>query len=127
MWPALRKKEIANCFPRERVSARCCIIYRNQLLLHHDGVEGINEAKEWIGSIVSVAETELPPLGADEYYYYQVVGLDVFDTQGSRVGTIMRIWSTPGGDLYVVQGEAKEYLIPVAKEIIEGRRGQVFC
>ena len=30
-----------------------------------------------------------------------------------------RLWSTPGGDLYVVQGEAKEYLIPVTKEIVE--------
>jgi 16S rRNA processing protein RimM len=84
-----------------------------------EGVHGINEAQKWIGSILSVAETELPPLQTDEYYYYQVVGLDVFDTHGTRIGTIARIWPTPGGDLYVVQGEAKEYLIPVTKEIIE--------
>jgi 16S rRNA processing protein RimM len=84
-----------------------------------EGVDGINEAEKWIGSILSVAETALPPLDADEYYYYQVVGLEVFDTHGHRVGTIARLLSTPSGDLYVVQGEAKEYLIPVTKEIIE--------
>jgi ribosomal 30S subunit maturation factor RimM len=27
--------------------------------------------------------------------------------------------STPSGDLYVVQGEVKEHLIPVTKEIVE--------
>ena len=93
--------------------------HKNQLLVRLDGAEGINEAIQWIGSIVSVAETELPPLGADEYYYYQVVGLEVFDTRGERIGIIERIWSKPGGDLYVVQGEAKEHLIPAVKEVIE--------
>ncbi len=93
--------------------------HKNQLLVRLEGVDGINEAEKWIGSILSVAETALPPLDADEYYYYQVVGLEVFDTHGHRVGTIVRLLSTPGGDLYVVQGEAKEYLIPVTKKIVE--------
>ncbi len=93
--------------------------HKNQLLVRFEGVDEINEAEKWIGSILSVAETTLPQLGADEYYYYQVVGLDVFDANGNRVGTIARLLSTPGGDLYVVQGEAKEYLIPVTKEIVE--------
>jgi 16S rRNA processing protein RimM len=93
--------------------------HKNQLLVQLEGVAEINAAKKWIGSIVSVAEAELQPLGADEYYYYQVVGLEVFDTKGDRIGTIVRIASTPAGDLYVVEGEAKEYLIPVTKEVIE--------
>jgi 16S rRNA processing protein RimM len=93
--------------------------HKNQLLVRLEGVDGINEAEKWIGSILSVVETALPPLGADEYYYYQVVGLEVFDAHGNRVGTIARLLSTPGGDLYVIQGEAKEYLIPVTKEIVE--------
>jgi 16S rRNA processing protein RimM len=87
--------------------------------LRLEGVDGIDEAKKWIGWAVSIAETELPPLQTDEYYYYQVVGLDVFDARGARIGTITRLWPTPGGDLYVVSGETKEYLIPVTKEIIQ--------
>ena len=93
--------------------------HKKQLLVRLEGEEGINAAKKWIGSTVFVAEARLPALAPGEYYYYQAVGLEVFDTQGTRLGTITRLWSTPGGDLYVVQGEAKEYLIPVVKEIIE--------
>ena len=63
-------------------------------------------------------EADLPPLGDNEYYYYQVVGLEVFDTKGARIGTIARLWPTAGGDLYVVEDGAKEYLIPVVKEIV---------
>jgi 16S rRNA processing protein RimM len=93
--------------------------HKNQLLVRLEGVDGINQAEKWIGSIVSVAEMDLPALGADEYYYYQVVGLEVFDTQGNRVGKITRFMSTLGGDLYVVEGEGKEHWIPATKEIVE--------
>ncbi len=89
------------------------------MLIRLAGVEEINQAQKWIGWIVSVAETDLPPLQDDEYYYYQVVGLEVFTTGGKFLGKIARITPTPGGDLYVVESEAKEYLIPVTKEIIQ--------
>ena len=93
--------------------------HKKQLLIRLEGMEEINAAKKWIGSILTVAETALPALKPDEYFYYQVVGLEVFDTKGNHVGKITRLLSTPGGDLYVVQGEAKEFLIPVTKEIVE--------
>lgn len=92
--------------------------HKNQLLVRLQRIDNINEAKKWIGAIVSVPEADLPPLGENEYYYYQVVGLEVFDTKGARIGTIARLWPTAGGDLYVVQDGEKEYLIPVVKEII---------
>ncbi len=93
--------------------------HKRHFLLHIRGIDGINEAEQWVGSILSVAEEALQPLGPGEYYYYQMVGLDVYDTQGEWIGIITRIWSKEGGDLYVVTGAHKEYLIPAAKEIIE--------
>jgi 16S rRNA processing protein RimM len=84
-----------------------------------DGVAGIDEAKKWIGATLSITEAGLPPLAPNEYYYYQAVGLEVFDINGARIGVVERIWPKPGGDLYVVKGETKEYLIPIVKEIIE--------
>ncbi|MFQ5902266.1 MAG: ribosome maturation factor RimM, partial [Candidatus Binatia bacterium] len=61
----------------------------------------------------------LQPLRPGEYYYYQVIGFDVFDIQGGWVGIITGIWPKKGGDLYVVTGTSKEYLIPAVKEVIE--------
>ena len=93
--------------------------HKGQLLLRLRGIGGINEAEQWVGSLLSVAEAGLQPLGPGEYYYYQAVGLDVYDTQGQWVGILTRIWSKEGGDLYVVTGPRKEYLIPAVKEIVE--------
>ncbi|MFQ5681879.1 MAG: ribosome maturation factor RimM [Candidatus Binatia bacterium] len=93
--------------------------YKRHFLVKLQGINGINEAQRWIGSVLSVAEERLQPLKPGEYYYYQVIGLDVFDTQGKWIGMLTRIWSKEGGDLYVVTGTSKEYLIPAAKEIVE--------
>ena len=93
--------------------------HKGQLLVKFRGVNGIAEAEKWIGSVVCIAEDALPVLGSGEYYHYQVIGLEVFDLQGERIGVVTRTWSTAAGELYIVQGANKEYLVPAVKEIIE--------
>jgi 16S rRNA processing protein RimM len=93
--------------------------HQGRFLIKLRNIDCINEAERWIGSKVSVAEEALQLLGPHEYYHYQVVGFDVFDLRGKRVGTVERVWSTAAGELYVVAGEAKEHLIPAVKEIVE--------
>jgi 16S rRNA processing protein RimM len=90
-----------------------------QILLKLAGVDSIESARDFVGSTISVMEDQLEALAAGEYYHYQVVGLDVFDAIGTRVGVITGIWSTAGGEIYVVQGIDKEHLVPAVKEIIE--------
>ena len=93
--------------------------HKNQLLVKFRAVNGISEAEKWRGSVLSVSETALPNLEGGEYYHYQTIGLEVFDLRGERIGVVTRTWATPAGELYVVQGQDKEYLIPAVKEIIE--------
>jgi 16S rRNA processing protein RimM len=93
--------------------------YKGQLLVKLSSVDQIDAAAKWVGSILYVAEQSLDSLSAGEYYHYQVIGLEVFDTKGERIGVVARTWSTPGGELYIVNGASKEYLIPAVKEIIE--------
>lgn len=93
--------------------------HRGQLLVKLREIAGIDEAKKWIGWTVSAPEANLPALAPGEYYNYQAVGLEVFDLNGNRIGTVARTWSTAGGELYVVQGLEREHLIPAVKDIIE--------
>jgi 16S rRNA processing protein RimM len=93
--------------------------YRDQFLVKLSDIDRIDDAALWVGSILYLAESDLDSLPAGEYYHYQVVGLEVFDMKGERIGVIARTWSTPGGELYVVKGALKEHLIPAVKEIIE--------
>lgn len=92
---------------------------RNQFLLKLSRLDRIEAAAQWVGSVLSVAEQALASLSSGEYYHYQVIGLEVFDTAGRRIGIVARTWSTPGGELYVVEGAAREHLIPAVREIID--------
>jgi 16S rRNA processing protein RimM len=92
--------------------------HRRQILLKLCGIDDIESASQWVGSILAVREEALAPPAPGQYYHYQVIGLEVFDTSGARIGTLKEIWSTPASELYVVAGLDKEHLIPAVKEMI---------
>jgi 16S rRNA processing protein RimM len=92
---------------------------KKQFLIKLCGVDGIDEAERWVGAKLFVSEEALDALEPGQYYHYQVVGFEVVHLNGESVGKITSIMSTPGGEIYVVRGAAKEHLIPAVKEIIE--------
>ena len=92
---------------------------QKQFLVKFRGVNNIDDAGQLIGAKLSVDEARLDALEPGQYYHYQVVGFEVFDLNGARIGIIASLMSTAGGELYVVQGADREYLIPAVKEIIE--------
>jgi 16S rRNA processing protein RimM len=90
-----------------------------QFLVKLRDVNGIDEAKGYVGFELCVVENALESVQPGEYYHYQAIGLEVTDVSGARVGVITGILSTPGGELYVVRGVEKEHLIPARKEFVE--------
>ena len=92
--------------------------HRRFALLKLRGVDDMNAARELVGSRLSVPQDTLAPLSASEYYYEEVVGFEVLDGEGGRVGTVTGIWTRQGGDLLVVEGSGKEHLIPAIREFI---------
>ena len=58
------------------------------------------------------------PLGEDEYYVYQIVGLDVWTGEGEHLGRVSEVLFTGANDVYVVQGEKGEILIPAVEDVV---------
>ncbi len=57
-------------------------------------------------------EEDLPGLEPDEYYEYQLIGLDVINQTGRLLGKVDYIMHTRANDVMVVKGE-REILIPM--------------
>jgi 16S rRNA processing protein RimM len=57
-------------------------------------------------------------LEEDEYYWQDIVGLDVITEEGHRIGKIERIIPTGGNDVYVCTGEEREILLPAIEDVI---------
>lgn len=81
------------------------------LLVKFTGVEDRETARGYVGADISVYRTQLPPPGEDEFYWCDLIGLEVTDDRGRRLGTVQRLMETGANDVLVVSAE-RERLIP---------------
>ncbi len=91
---------------------------RGSFFLSLQGCESIEHAKQFVGAIVYVRRSELPTLSEEEFYCFEIIGLEVFGEQGRFYGTIQEIIQTGSNDVYVVRHEEKEYLVPATEKVI---------
>ena len=55
----------------------------------------------------------------DEFFYYELLGLNVYLTTGQYLGAVKDIFPTGSNDVYVVEGLGKEFLIPAIHQVIK--------
>lgn len=64
-----------------------------------DGIDDRNAAEALRGLELFIPRTALPDPDEDEFYYSDLEGLDVFHTDGQRLGTVRRVVNHGAGDL----------------------------
>ncbi|KTD00049.1 ribosome maturation factor RimM [Legionella erythra] len=60
---------------------------------------------------IAVSSEQLPELPSGDYYWHQLIGLQVMNQQGVLFGTVTDMMPTGSNDVMVVEGE-KRHLIP---------------
>ncbi len=58
------------------------------------------------------------PLAEDEFYAFQAIGINVLTDTGEQLGTVSQILETGANDVFIVQGEQGEILIPDIEGVI---------
>ena len=82
-------------------------------------IEQREEAEGLKGGIFLVEEETLPPLEEGEYYWFQLIGMEVVSDSGELVGRVKEIMETAGHDVYVVERpNGDEALIPAVKQFV---------
>jgi len=93
-------------------------LHKGQVLLRLRDFESINLVEHMIGGQVLLPEDQLPELEDDEFYWSQLVGLQVVDKDRGAIGKLQDMFSTAAHDTYVVKGEYGEVLIPAVAQIV---------
>ena len=92
---------------------------KNQVLLRLAGVETRTQAEQLAGRQVLGDRRRFPPLPHGEYYWFQLLGLPVYDAgDGALLGRLQEILPTPGHDVYVVVQGQREFLLPAVAEVV---------
>lgn len=93
-------------------------LHGQAVLFKLKGIETREEARRLKGGLIEVPKEELAPLGPGEYYWFQLIGLDVFTEEGKHLGVLEEIMDTSGHDVYMVRKEGDEILLPATHEVI---------
>lgn len=87
------------------------------LVAQLEGVEDRDQAAQLRGCEVAVPRSELPPAPEGEYYWVDLIGLDVVNREGVRLGQVVEIFATGANDVLVVRGD-RERLIPFVEPVV---------
>ena len=93
-------------------------LHKGHALLKLEGCDDRDTAEKLRGQLVQIPIEEAMPLGEGEYYVYQIVGLDVWTAEGEHLGRVSEVLFTGANDVYVVQGEKGEILIPAVEDVV---------
>ena len=83
------------------------------------GCEDRDAAARMRGQEIAIARAQLPATQAQEFYWTDLIGLDVVNGAGQRYGQVADMLETGANDVLVVQGE-RERLIPFIADVIAG-------
>ena len=89
-----------------------------KLLLTVKDVNNINQVLHLVGRELYVPREQLPEPEADEYYWHDLLGLQVVTDAGQSLGKLVSIMETGSNDVFLVKGEEREYLIPALAEVV---------
>lgn len=94
--------------------------HRGKYLLSLHGLRDRNQAEVHRGQEISISLEQIGTLPEDTYYHWQIVGLQVYTTEGEALGSVVRILETGANDVYVVENASgAESLIPAIDSVVK--------
>lgn len=88
--------------------------HKHQARIRVEGVTRIEHAEALIGMTVAVSKDDLPDLDEGEYMIRDLIGIEVFDESGAKVGVVEDVIQGAAQDLYQIAGT----LVPAVREFI---------
>ena len=102
-------------------------LYKLTSVRHHKGLAllklaGINDrnaAEALVGGVLIIPPEKALPLGSDEYFIRDLVGLMVETEDGLDLGVVADVFPTGANDVYVVRdADGKSFMIPAIKDVV---------
>ena len=94
-------------------------VHQGMVLLKLTAVSTHVAAEALRGEWLLVPEDEALPLEEGEYFLFELEGLTVVTTDGENLGTLMSIIETGANNVFVVQGDRGELLLPDIDDVVQ--------
>ena len=98
--------------------------HSDSVVARADGVEDRGTAELLKGARVFVPRSSFPTADPDEYYWVDLLGLDVVNREGVALGTVRDLMSTGPQTVLVIayehEGKPQERMIPFVSAFVDG-------
>lgn len=93
--------------------------FKQFAILKFKGFDNINDIEMYRNCDLLVTRDNALPLPEGEYYYADLIGMNVVSDDGESLGEIIDILETGANDVYIISGpKYKELLIPAISKCI---------
>ncbi|EYE89320.1 16S rRNA-processing protein RimM [Fervidicella metallireducens AeB] len=93
---------------------------KNLVILKLSGIEDMNEAMRYKNVFLYVDRENAVELSEDTYFIADLIGIEVIEEDGRKLGNIVSVFSTGSNDVYEIKQEnGKTFLIPAIKEVVK--------
>ncbi len=93
--------------------------HKGKAIIKLNTIDSIEAAQKLRGQLVEIPNSQVYPLPEGQYYHFQIIGLEVWTTQGELLGNITEILTAGSNDNYVVSGAKGEILIPAIADVVK--------
>jgi 16S rRNA processing protein RimM len=94
--------------------------HRGHYLLNLETLNSRDDAEAYRESTLYIRFEDTSPLPEDVYFYWQLLGLDVWSDEDENLGTLVEIIETGANDVYVVRSaKGEELLLPAIESVIQ--------
>lgn len=94
-------------------------IKQGQVIVRFTNTKTLADAEMLVGCAIYLPLEMLPPLtGKNAFYYHEIEGYEVFDTEKGLIGQVATVYDNPRQAIISIMAGSKEILVPVDDKII---------
>lgn len=94
--------------------------FKQFAILKFKGLDNINDIEKYKGKSLMIDREDASPLGEDEYYIGDMIGMDVYtDDPAEHFGVLRDVLETGANDVYIIDSNRHgEVLVPAIRQCI---------
>ncbi len=104
---------------RQPVTINSTEWHNGEVIIKLNMVDDTEAARRLRGQPVEIHHSQVYSLPEGQYYQFQLIGLEVWTTQGELLGNITEVLSAQSNDNYIVKGEGGDILIPAIDDVVK--------
>ena len=93
--------------------------FKQFVILKLEGIDDMDAAMLYRNADLLVARKDAVKCEKDEYFIVDLIGLNVIDEEGAKIGVLKEVLPTGANDVYEIErGDGTSFLLPAIKECV---------